>query len=341
MTGQLRGEQARFGPSVGPRPRSTQEDDQQPQFTATKRFSRIRKTTTDNSGGFALSFKRQGLSLETVEKTGFVFEPCVTPKSWSRRYGPEQRDAPQRGRFLLYRVSGVDTSAVTTASTPAFTFATDGADYYLDLVSGRISTTATGTADLVFSIKQVGAATWLVTIRAADGGIWASANEMPYAPQRGCVSGFSSLYGQGYAISYRTQFDFFAKTQGGRHFSRIIVDIIKKQQTIQFHYVLSRTGNRFLFVPENVDNRGIHGPPHCKERYHCDFAQVLSALSHPLDVSGELRGLGDLLHFISPNAETWRQGSRIPERPRLVGSSSLFDSIRVQSKTVNSPFVRR
>jgi hypothetical protein len=244
-------------------------------FTATKRFSRTRKATTDGEGRFDLSFKREGLSLETVDQAGFVFEPCVTPKSWSRRHIPEQRSSPQVGRFLMYRVSGVDTSVIRQVSSPEFTFATDGSEYYLDLVSGGISSTATESADLAFSVKQVGAATWLVTIRAVDGGIWASANEKPYAPQGDYISGFSALYGQGYAISYRTQYDFFAKTQGERHFSRIIADVIKKPQTIQFHYVLNPTGNRFLFVPETVDNRGIHGPPHCKERYHCDFAYVI------------------------------------------------------------------
>ena len=244
-------------------------------FTATKRFSRARLATTDSAGMFNLSFKREGLSLKTVDKAGFVFEPCVTPKSWSRRGIPEQRCSPQVGRFLMYRVSGVDTSVVRQVSTPEFKFTTDGSEYYLDLMSGRISSTATESADLAFSVKQVGAATWLVTIRALDGGIWASANEKPYAPQGDYISGFSALYGQGYAISYRTQYDFFAKTQGGRHFSRIIADIIKKPRTIQFHYVLNPTGNRFLFLPETVDNRGIHGPPHCKERYHCDFAYVI------------------------------------------------------------------
>jgi len=244
-------------------------------FTATKRFSRARTVTTDGEGMFGLSFKREGLSLETVDKAGFVFEPCVTPKSWSRRHIPEQRSSPQVGRFLMYRVSGVDTSGVKQVSTPEFTFATDGSEYYLDLVSGGISSTATESADLAFSVKQVGATTWLATIRAVDGGIWASANEKPYAPQGDYISGFSALYGQGYAIPYRTQYDFFAKTRGGRHFSRVIADVIKKTNKIQFHYVLNPTGNRFLFVPETVDNRGIHGPPHCKERYHCDFAYVI------------------------------------------------------------------
>ena len=244
-------------------------------FTATQRFSRTRKSTTDAAGVFALSFKREGLSLKTVDKAGFVFEPCVTPQSWSRRSIPEQRSSPQVGRLLMYRVSGVDTSVVRQVSTPAFAFATDGSEYYLDLVSGRVSPTAMESADLAFSVKQVGAATWLVTVRAVNGGIWASANEKPYAPAGDYIGGFSALYGQGYAIPYRAQYCFFAKTQGGRHFSRIVADLIKKPKTIQFHYVLNPSGSRFLFVPEKVDDRGIHGPPHCEERYHCDFAYVI------------------------------------------------------------------
>lgn len=250
-------------------------------FGPTTRFSRTRTTKTDDSGAFALSFKREGLSLKAINKTGYVFEPCVTPTSWSRRYSRQQRASPQGGTFLLYDVSGVDTSATTVASTPAFRFTTDGADYYLELTTGQISTTATERADLVFAVKQVGATAWLVTIRALDGGLWASANEMPYAPRDGYVSGFSTLYGQGYAINYRAQYDFFAKTQTGKHYSRIIADIIKEPQTIQFHYVVNRTGSRFLFIPERVDNRGLHGPPHRKEGLPTNFQYVILGEGQP------------------------------------------------------------
>ncbi len=243
--------------------------------TAAMDFSRTREAITDDSGAFELSFKRKGLHLETIEKTGFVLEPWVTPKSWIRRNIPEQRNLPQNGKFLLYRVSNIDTSCIKTTSSPEFKFTTDGADYYLDLVSGKITSEATEGADLMFSVKEVGSDTWLVTILSIDGGIWASSNEMPYAPKGDYVSGFSTLYSQGYAISYRVQYDFFAKTQGGRHYSRIIADLIKEDQTIQFHWVLNQAGNRFLFVTESIDNRGIHGPPYCIERTYCNFYNII------------------------------------------------------------------
>jgi hypothetical protein len=96
---------------------------------------------------------------------------------------------------------------------------------------------------------------------------------MPYAPKEGYVKGFSTLYSIGGGIRYRSQYAFFAKTQDGRHYSRVIADINKRAQTIRFHYALNPTGSRFLFVPERLDSKSIfQGPP----RHPDDWQQTNS-----------------------------------------------------------------
>ena len=245
-------------------------------YGAHQYVSEKRTVQTDNTGNFQVPFWRDNLSLITIEQKGYVFEPCVTPKSWSRQNGPHRKE-----KFLMYDVSNVDTSATIIASSPEFNFDINGTDYYLDLTTGKISSTLTTNADLVFTVKQTAGMTCLATIRALGGGVLASANEMPYAPEEGYVPGFSTFYSQGYAISYRVQYTFFAKTQGGKHYSRIIADIIKGSQTIQFHYVANLKGGRFLFIPERIDDKGLHGPPACKENYHCDFRYVIHGESEP------------------------------------------------------------
>jgi hypothetical protein len=250
-------------------------------FTPDVRFSRTRKARTDETGAFRIAFKRRGLSLKTIKKSGYVFEPCVTPKSWSRSYDAEGGMARHSARFVMYDIANADTSATVIASSPLLPFVTDGRDYYLSFASGKITTNHTIDADLVFRVGQVGEKNWLMTIRAVDGGVWVSKNEMPYAPADGYVAGFSSLYGQGYAIPYRVQYEFFAKTQGGKHYARVIADLIKKKQTIQFHYVVNREGDRFLFVPERIEKMGVHGPPYCNERYHCRLSYVIAGEGVP------------------------------------------------------------
>lgn len=250
-------------------------------WTPTFRFSRPRTVKTDPEGGFVIEFKRDGLSLSTIDKEGYQFEPTITPKSWSRRLIAEHRAVPQKGSYVLYDLIDVDPSAVRLQSTEKFHFLTDGAEYSVAFETGVISSAPSADADLIFSIKQVEEKVWLLTFRGIDGGLWACANEMPYAPTDGYLPGFSALYGQGYAISYRAQYAFFAKTQNGKHHSRVIADILKKTQTVQFHYVVNLNNDNFLFVPERVDARGIHGPPHCEESYHNNTRTVILGEGKP------------------------------------------------------------
>lgn len=244
-------------------------------------FSRSRSVKTDTEGRFVIEFKRDGLSLSTIDKEGYQFEPTITPKSWSRRQIAEHRSVPHKGSYVLYDLIDIDPSAVRLQSTEKFHFLTNGAEYSVAFETGVISNSPSADADLIFSIKQVEEMVWLLTFRGIDGGLWACANEMPYAPTDGYLPGFSALYGQGYAISYRAQYAFFAKTQNGKHHSRVIADIVKKKQTVQFHYVVNLNNDNFLFVPERVDARGIHGPPHCEESYHNNTRTVILGEGKP------------------------------------------------------------
>ena len=165
-------------------------------FGPMMRFSRTRSRKTDASGSFSLPFKRRHLLLKTIEKDRYVFEPRVLPHNWGRRHNLDMQHLPQNGKFLMYDLSNVDTSSVSVASSQQFKFKTDGTDYYLDLLSGEITTSLTNGSDLLFSIKQVGNKTCLVTFLAVEGGLWATANQMPYAPKEDYIAGFSTLYRQ-------------------------------------------------------------------------------------------------------------------------------------------------
>lgn len=241
-------------------------------FWPTWESKKALQETTRADGTFDVYFNKELLGLVAVEKNGYVPEFGTMSMTWSRRPNAQSK-APYKAQIILFDLLNVNADAVLNAATSEYRFTTDGADYYVNMSSGVVTTKKSNEADLVFSVKQVGRSYWLFTVRALEGGVWGSENEMPYAPKEGYVKGFSTLYSIGAGIRYRSQYAFFAMSLDGRHYSRVIADINKQAQTIRFHYALNPTGSRFLFVPERLDSKnGFQGPP----RHPDDWQQTNS-----------------------------------------------------------------
>lgn len=239
----------------------------------TVRINNVKRTTTDHSGRFTISFRSRNFYFKEITKTGYTFESVVKPGYWSRdrRYISGERRIPE-ANLIAYKVDPGLEKQIEKFETPKFELTSNSGEYYLDLNAGRISSEYSRNTDLIFAHSAYEHEPYQkFTIQAVDGGVWGSANLFPYAPAEGYEKGVMFIKKGLVGITL----NIYVRSKNGKNHSLLLITIFspvhdklkpvsliqdEQKRYIQVYGLVNPTSGRYLYTDWVKGNLGSeHG----------------------------------------------------------------------------------
>lgn len=236
--------------------------------------SREGKVSSDSEGKFLFDQKYKILNFKSISKKGYFSESLRPAHVLNDKTGKSEQ------YFWLYQILSNQVSSVRSGHVEWTELPQNGEEVWITLGNDSISNAQAHSGDIAVALHQRLEETnfWPFVIRAANGGVFFCANDLPYAPkgdyERGFVADARKIGG---GVWPRNKFPFFAKVRHGSRFARAWLELDLKRRLFRVAYWYNESGGRFLYR----DGQSSYSPT--------------------------LQEFGDIQHISPAESEWWRR----------------------------------